>query len=133
MKGKFFIPVLMLISFLCFMPSVAEAQKKSKKVTRTERVAPKEIEVQKNWDGFPDPTGHVYTASGNGITMTLTFNDPYSITVVTKDKRNKSVESWGWHQEGGVIYTVGATSLHLSEDGKALLEPESNVIFNIVK
>lgn len=133
MKRKFLILSFVMIMLAGLQPSEAFAKQKSKRTTKSQTTTTKNIEVEKNWEGYPDPTGHTYRLSMEGYTWTLDFTSPYNLIVTTSYKKDKAVESWGWNQEGGVIYSVGGSCFYLSEDGKALKDRDSELIFYIIK
>lgn len=124
---SFILGAVILLAAAASVDAKTTKKSSSKATTNTAN-----IEVATNYMGYPDPTGHSYKATGNGITMVLDFQDPYTCISTMTYKKDRAVESLGWSQDGGAIYMPGMT-LYLSTDGKALQDPESEVIFKIIK
>ena len=129
--------ILKLLMILCFglISGVAFAQntkKKSPAKSKSKVETPANITVAKNYEGFPNPTGHTYKSQQNGVTIIISFDSPYSISAYTAYGKDRVEESWSWSQDGYLI-NAGPVYLRMSEDGRQLQEVDSGVVLNITK
>lgn len=130
MKKLLSIILIIGLSF-AIAEATAKTNAKKKSSTKSTVAAPANVTVAKNYDGFPDPTGHVYRGKGNGITMTFDFDGRRSMTITTTYKKDKVIESWGWEQDGYRLYIMNEW-LVISDDGRVISAPEG-VEFYIVR
>ncbi len=124
--------IMTLLGALLLGGFSADAKTTRKTSTRPKTAAAANITVAKNYAGYPDPTGHTYKTTGNGVTVILEFDNPYSLTFTTIAGRDKAVQSIGWEQNGFQIQ-ASDVYLEISEDGKSLLDPSSGAVCKIVK
>lgn len=113
-------------------PADAQKKKKTTKSQTTFNNTPANIQVGKNYEGFPDPTGHTYKRVGNGVTIILTFDSRHSATATYTYKKNKTVESLGWEQDRNVLRMPEFIFI-VSEDGRILTDTETGASLYIVK
>ena len=106
--------------------------KTTKKKAKSTTQSTKSITVPKNAYGYPNPLGHTYKLVNNGFTFIIAFDSPYSVTFDVKYGRDRKIESYGWSQEGDIIY-ISDDYFRISSDGRQLTEVPTGQVLKIIK
>ena len=129
--------ICLFLLLVCMVLTTADiaaktTKKSSSKKSTTYFQKPNDVKVDKNFEGYPDPTGHVYKFSAKGVSITIDFETRYNVGVVTVERGVKTVESLGWSQDRATIY-MPEVMFEISPDGKILTELEYGTELYIYK